>query len=660
MNCKIIDIIKGEFNDILEIKEMRKFEKFISKYTPEVECSTEFKEILFLETEKCLEIFNKFIIDIINNYVNNKITFEELESYVDCTFTCKNNEKKQYFTKIFPEFIKLLINNKGLLDEDKKIIHKPKNPKSYDSDIDDIISDNEEDKGTEYNEEEKIISNYPKLRKNQIIGLENTIKQNFDTGCHIQVMGSGKTILELATIDINYKYFTTKKKEEPVVYIFVSSKLKILENAFFNNKKKEEYKIHNINLDEYNIIDLVKGDIKNIKISNDKPNIMVINTQYLIQSLQHNNFKKNIGNIKLIIFDECHNISAPRTFKFMEQMKNKNINIIGFSATPTRTHKKSKEKFKKIFSKNDKINVISTYDLFEGIVDNCILPLNIQQYEFKGVYEEASDDSDYSDTIEDQEVVEEDENSNKKLKIKYSASDIEYNKKILKKILIEEMKTSPYVKFVAWCSSIKNLMMWKQYIKKEIPDIKVYVTHSGNDEYEAVDEYDAFYELKPKNGNKINAILLNVNIVSEGCDIEYVDTGLFLDPVKKRDIVRFFQNAGRICRTDKLNKKKHAKIIYTFIKDDNKDIAERIIEYFEMILQLVERNDDYYEKIKELFKNLKTNNREVRILLDNKKDHDCVLYLEEEVKDWEKIRNKIGDIIRQKPINIIKPKYYLN
>lgn len=104
---------------------------------------------------------------------------------------------------------------------------------------------------------------------------------------------------------------------------------------------------------------------------------------------------------------------------------------------------------------------------------------------------------------------------------------------------------------------------------------------------------------------------------------------MFLDPVKKRDIVRFFQNAGRICRTDKLNKKKHAKIIYTFIKDDNKDIAERIIEYFEMILQLVERNDDYHEKIKELFKNFKTNNKEVRIILDNNKDYDCMLYLEE-------------------------------
>lgn len=233
-------------------------------------------------------------------------------------------------------------------------------------------------------------------------------------------------------------------------------------------------------------------------------------------------------------------------------------------------------------------------------------------------------------------------------KVKYSKHDFEKNKLTVKKIIQDEMKEIPYCKFVAWCSSISNLIKWKEFFEEEIPELVVYVAHSGNANYPAEDEYDAFYNLNPKNKNdKVNAILLNVNIISEGCDIDFVDCGIFLDPVKNKNIVTYLQNAGRICRTDIYNKKTSANIIYTYISD-KKDIPSQIISYFEMLLQLTEKNNDYYNKMNELLGNLKVDNKEIRIVIDKKANHDCVMYLDREIKDFAKIKKEIGKIIKER------------
>ena len=183
-------------------------------------------------------------------------------------------------------------------------------------------------------------------------------------------------------------------------------------------------------------------------------------------------------------------------------------------------------------------------------------------------------------------------------------------------------------------------------MEEEIPELKVYVAHSGNATHTAKNEYDAFYTLKPKDINdkkKINAILLNVNIISEGCDIDFVDCGIFLDPVKNKNIVTYLQNAGRICRTDIYRRKTSANIIYTYLSE-KKDIPSQIIKYFEMLLQLTEKNNDYYNKMNELLGNLKVKNKEIRIVIDTKENHDCVMYLDREIKDFAKIKKDISKI----------------
>lgn len=631
MNSEINKLIKEDFNDVLDFKEKMDFKKF-SKYSLNLKYTSELRELLYSKTEECLEVYNKCVFDLVDKYINSKIDFKELEQCLEWEFTSKNNQKKEYFNEIFPEFIKLLINNKDILDKDKIIIVKPR-PKPEVDNFDDNIDFNEsiENENIKMLNTDKILSKYKNLRKNQIIGITNTIKQNFTTGCHNQIMGSGKTVLELLHIDVHNNYFLQETLKNSSNYLFVSSRINILKNIFFD--EKSEFWKYGIDLENYNIVDLVYGNLNLNNYSSSKPNIIVVNIQYLKNIFENTNYyNKLVDKLKLVIFDECHNISAPTVFEFMNNIKEKNIPIIGFSATPMRTTKTAKENFKEIFSIDDKVNLISTYDLFEGIIDEYILPFKIKQFEFKGVYNENSDD-------------------NSSEKVKYSKHDFEKNKLIVKKIIQDEIKELPYCKFVAWCSSIGNLIKWKEFFEEEIPELAVYVAHSGNATYPAEDEYDAFYNLKPKNKNdKINAILLNVNIISEGCDIDFVDCGIFLDPVKNKNIVTYLQNAGRICRTDIYNKKTSANIIYTYISD-KKDIPSQIISYFEMLLQLTEKNNDYYNKMNDLLANLKVDNKEIRIVIDKKKNHDCVMYLDREIKDFAKIKKEIGKIIKEKYSN---------
>jgi len=267
----------------------------------------------------------------------------------------------------------------------------------------------------------KILKHYKNLRKNQILGLQNSINNiknnNFTTGCHNHIMGSGKTILELIHIDAHNTFLNIPKK--PVNYLFISSRINILKNIFFNKKKTDEFKKYNFNIENYNLIDLVYGNIDTkIKFSNNNSNIsniIVANIQYL-KIIKDNKkyFRELVNNLKLVIFDECHNISAPNTYTFLNEIHKLNIPILGFSATPMRLSKSARSNFKNIFSNDDKINIISMYDLFEGIMDNCILPFKIKQYEFKGIFNENDDTSDTSE------------------KITYHKHDFDHNKLIIK------------------------------------------------------------------------------------------------------------------------------------------------------------------------------------------------------------------------------------
>jgi superfamily II DNA or RNA helicase len=457
------------------------------------------------------------------------------------------------------------------------------------------------------------------LRVNQIQCLKKIAEQNFKSGIVNHVMGSGKTVCELITIDLHYA--TVLKSTVPASYLYLSSRKDILNKIFTGDNKFEKYKF---DMKKYKIINYVNNDVshKDNILSSKKPNIIICNIQYLSQVEKHKYYDTILSQLQLIIFDECHNISAPTVYNMLKH-STKNIGIIGFSATPVRTSKHAKTHSTDIFSLNNSLNLISTYDLFEGIADGIVLPFLIHKYEI----------------------------TDKKTK---------YNN--ILQILTAEIKKLPYIKIVCWCKTIASLYNWKQFFEKNMKNINIYVTHSGNAEFPEENEYDKFYNLVPDSAeSKLNSILLCVGKITEGCDIDFVDAGIFIDPVQKKNIVQYLQCAGRICRPDKYNRKKYATIIYTYTEKkaidsaDSNNSAKQIIHYYELLLQLSDKKSgDYYTNILTLSEKTELNkNNEVVIKIDNNKDHDCIIKFDKKIEDWNNITKEIKKIINTKIKNSV-------
>lgn len=243
------------------------------------------------------------------------------------------------------------------------------------------ITDNHKDDDTndiiEIEQEELI--KFEDLRKNQEIARKNNKKYNFSSGIHNQITGSGKSIIILLTINDHYLMDIERNKSK--VYILTCPRIEVLRNMFFEKNLNDEYVMNKknniINLDNFKIIDKINNKNKKFKLSKNKPNILIINTDFL-KILDKSNMVK-YDKVNLVLFDECHGVSAEMFYSLLEKIKfNYSIHIIGFSATPLRDN--AEEKVKQIFSSslekspNPKLNIISNYDLINAICDNIILP----------------------------------------------------------------------------------------------------------------------------------------------------------------------------------------------------------------------------------------------------------------------------------------------
>jgi len=84
--------------------------------------SNELKICLMTKIDYCLDIFNRFVKKVIEKLDNEQTTLEELQQ-TNFTFDNPNNQKRELFNMIFPEFIKLIVEN---YTNEKSII-KPNN-----------------------------------------------------------------------------------------------------------------------------------------------------------------------------------------------------------------------------------------------------------------------------------------------------------------------------------------------------------------------------------------------------------------------------------------------------------------------------------------------------------------------------------------------------
>ena len=521
------------------------------------------------------------------------------------------------------------------------------------------------------------INEIKNLRKWQIEALNIIKDKGYMNGIFNVIMGAGKSLFELLLIEYHFRNILTQSEQQNATYIIVSSRKSILNGIFnFNENMKDKFdkykKLNQFNIDNFdNVIDLVNN--KNLKketktMTDNTSNLVIINIQFLNSLMKEVNkkfFTKLIKNLKLIIFDECHNISAKRVFDFFKLIKQLNIPIIGLSATPMRTALQARKKTNEIFSIDNKnVNIIYTFDLFQGIKTNTILPFKINKYKFKGKI--------LVNKIDDDEIYDDDETCNTEnnikdkqgfVEIEYNESDIKYNRNLVKNILENEIRYLPYRKGIGFCKDINSANEWKIYLSENVKDMRIYITHSGNKDIVEEDQYIDFKKLIPNN-NMINSFLIAVGRCSEGCDIEFIDFAICLDPVKNTDIVVMLQKFGRISRVDnediEKRKKTHALIFDTYIEDGNKiDFTiNSIIVYYNSLLQNIDKASTYYKKnIYELYKNTDiniNNNVSIRIKIDNDINHDTILWWDKvEDNSFEKLtnefkykfKNKIKDII---------------
>jgi hypothetical protein len=123
------DCFFEDYEILQKVKPVLDVNEYILFIKTKLTYSKNFKRNLYNETEIFLEVYNNFIVNIINDYIKCAINRDELKSIFNWTLNSSNPIKNKLYNKIFPQFIKLLINNINIVDEDRKMcettINKP-------------------------------------------------------------------------------------------------------------------------------------------------------------------------------------------------------------------------------------------------------------------------------------------------------------------------------------------------------------------------------------------------------------------------------------------------------------------------------------------------------------------------------------------------------
>jgi superfamily II DNA or RNA helicase len=604
---------------------------------------------------KIINYIHREILQIYNSTEDENIILDSYEINKECYDYIKS--QNEIFINIFIEMIKsYVLLNKNIIDEINKYIGLNKSFINYlddnlkslviESDSDEEIEDIEEQESEDEIEEFIEIENNKKLNKNQIEAINNILVQDYKSGIVNQSVGAGKSFIMLNSISQHYKKYNSNGS----LYIVTCPRKEVLKKMFFktvkddNNKdiliispenKKKWVSFDIIDIDKFNIIERVESKMKKVLLKIDKPNILVVNTDYF-KTLHYENII-DYNNVNFVMFDECHGVSAKYFYEMLYDVKYiKGINIIGFSATPVRD--KSEDKVRNIFcksmdpNKNQYVNIISTYDVMDAIKDNVILPPNITIMEI-----------------------------NKTCHKKIGRNNKELTEKMINKII----PILPYRKFIGWCGTIPRMREWYKFFSNKFPKLKVFCSTSKDKDKEHSKfntnfegNKNSFYEMQN------DCILLVVNRCREGSDIPNVDCGLYLDNVKKRGILVAIQTSGRVLRHDDLRKKKVGHIIDTFVNQGRIEIeimtANMLVSYYEKVLNL--SNDSHSEEIqkysmmRKIFNETKFEKEKNKITVKIDDTHDTIINLELTTQnfDWSKFKEKMEEMIAKKnKINMI-------
>lgn len=278
-------------------------------------------------------------------------------------------------------------------------------------------------------------------RINQKEAFDRLEKYGLETGIHCQATGCGKTFIILKSIEC------ARLKNKVNKIILFTERVNILADLFQFSKDKNilEKDIKNValwkemgicDLTDFTIINRVttkKDDWMNLLTNSKENTLLVINRAYLTLK---KNYLKLDDKLTLILHDECHNTSSVQCHAFLKHCKSLDIPIVGFSATPLRTGKNDAPKLLEIYGKNDKLNLLTDYNMMYAISNNLILPPEFYWYKIDH-YNQRKDENKV-DLVSQEEL----------------GSVLELLNYIVPKM--------PNKKIVAWCGTIKLANKWKQ------------------------------------------------------------------------------------------------------------------------------------------------------------------------------------------------------
>jgi superfamily II DNA or RNA helicase len=640
-----IENAKKEMNDIMDAINDKSDDKIIFDSYDTLNSSL-LKSIKEKDDKWITKFFKVVKNDLLTMLEGKKeLTLRDIRNYLEDKY--KDTEKRQLIDYIVD--LICIEDDKFYLKKNKKI---NKEEEFNDDDDNQVNQDKQNDPVINIPLEE--IIKFEGFRDNQTKAIDETKNQNYISGVHDQIMGAGKTFIILKLIWEHYKKYGGNQ-----IYPIICYRQEILKDLFFDkdnnvdeNKKNLWKKYDIIDLDKFKIIDKINNKDKEIKNSKSKPNILLINTDFLRAIDKANDdveldyYVFDYDRIAYITLDECHGISANNLYDILKKIKYEHKkHIIGFSATVLRdgAEKKLVDIFSSSLDKNEnkslinnkRLNIISRYDFMDAIRDNIIVP---PYYTIMEV--------------------------NKTVKNKIGNS----NKEIIENVLKELFEKLPYKKIICWCRTIQQMKDYYDFFKKIFKDYKIYCSSSHDDilrdKYNINDK-----EFFDSNGM---SIMICVNRFREGSDIKNLDMGVYLDRVKKRTILVAMQTSGRVLRVDKLGKKTHGFIIDCLINDNTDKIeiltARLILSYYNKILSLADddienkKNLDNYKvllnKISESEYDEKE--KELTVKLDDDKEMKIKLKLTTKSFDWKYLKNiliedvnKIYDISKEEKFNQI-------
>ena len=339
------------------------------------------------------------------------------------------------------------------------------------------------------------------LRPNQLRAINTTIENNFNSGVHYHVTGSGKSWIAM---NIIVEYNTLHPKDN---IIWICEKKSILIEQFNkqNLKDREFYHIHKtFNILNYSENKLSKWyDSVNSGKFWSKPVLLIINRAYLTSS---ENYKKIKLHFNLLIHDECHTIVNKTTRDYYEYILSRQIipKCIGFSATPNLSYDPYK-------------NIITSYSIYDAFIDKVIVPPKIKWHSC-------------DDMLEYPEIIH------------------------LIKIEIDNSKL-PYRKIIVWCGMIDLCISMARLCKNYFENYLICIDTCKSSNQYGFSTYTDFDKLEN------NGLLFCAAKHREGSDIKNLDCCIFLDKVQNRCPKVFIQCIGRVLRIDKAKKKKFGLVI---------------------------------------------------------------------------------------------------